>query len=82
MDPGARASPLFWTKSSSRISDNFQSEMLSNLQGQEASIRAPARGVRLGRPRKLTPHQRDEALQRLAAGETYNVDPTTIGRLQ
>ena len=56
--------------------------MLSNLQGQEASIRAPARGVRLGRPRKLTPHQREEALQRLAAGETYNVGPTTIGRLQ
>ena len=44
-------------------------------------------GVRFGRPRKLTPHQRDEALRRLAAGETqanvartYNVDPTTIGR--
>ena len=44
-------------------------------------------GVRFGRPRKLTPHQREEALRRLAAGETqadvartYNVDPTTIGR--
>jgi Helix-turn-helix domain len=46
------------------------------------------RGVRFGRPRKLTPHQRAEALVRLAAGETqadvartYAVDPTTIGRL-
>jgi hypothetical protein len=41
------------------------------------------------RPRKLTPHQRDETLHRLAHGETqanvartYNVNPTTIGRLQ
>jgi hypothetical protein len=46
-------------------------------------------GVRFGRPRKLTSHQRQEALARLAAGETqadvartYAVDPTTIGRLQ
>jgi Helix-turn-helix domain len=44
--------------------------------------------VRFGRPRKLTPHQRQEALQSLADGETqadvartYNVDATTIGRL-
>jgi len=43
---------------------------------------------RFGRPRKMTPHQRQEAFQRLAAGETqadvartYNVDATTIGRL-
>ena len=50
--------------------------------------RANARGVRFGRPRKLDPHQRQEALQRLANGETlvdvartYAVDPTTIGRL-
>jgi Sugar (and other) transporter len=47
-----------------------------------------SRGVRFGRPRKMTPHQRQEAMQRLAAGETqadvartYNVDATTIGRL-
>src|SRR5205823_5110714 len=46
------------------------------------------RGVKCGRPRKMTPHQREEALQRLAAGETmadvartYAVDATTIGRL-
>jgi DNA invertase Pin-like site-specific DNA recombinase len=50
--------------------------------------RAQARGVRFGRPRKLTIHQRREALDRLAAGETqadvartFGVDPTTIGRL-
>ena len=49
---------------------------------------ARARGVHLGRPRKLKPHQREEALTRLQNGEslvsvarTYNVDPTTIGRL-
>src|ERR1700734_2355858 len=51
--------------------------------------RAQARGVRFGRPRKLDQHQRQEAVQRLANGETlvdvartYGVDPTTIGRLQ
>jgi DNA invertase Pin-like site-specific DNA recombinase len=55
----------------------------------EGRKRAKDRGVRFGRPRKLTPHQRQEALARLAAGETqadvartYAVDPTTIGRLQ
>jgi DNA invertase Pin-like site-specific DNA recombinase len=50
--------------------------------------RAVARGVRFGRPHKLTAHQRQEALARLANGETqadiarsYAVNPTTIGRL-
>ena len=50
----------------------------------EGRKRAKDRGVRFGRPRKMTPHQRQEALQRLAAGETmadvartYNVDATT-----
>jgi DNA invertase Pin-like site-specific DNA recombinase len=49
---------------------------------------ARARGVHLGRPRKLKPHQREEALTRLQNGEslvsvarTFDVDPTTIGRL-
>ena len=48
--------------------------------------RAKARGVRFGRPAKLSQHQRTEALERLAKGETlvdvartYGVDPTTIG---
>ena len=47
------------------------------------------RGVKFGRPRKLTAHQRQEAFARLAVGETqadvartYAVDPTTIGRIQ
>ena len=51
--------------------------------------RAKARGVKFGRPPKLTAHQRREAIERLANGETqadiarsYAVDPTTIGRLQ
>ncbi len=55
----------------------------------EGRKRAKASGVPFGRPRKLTPHQRQEAIQRLAKGETlvdvartYAVDPTTIGRLQ
>ena len=54
----------------------------------EGRRRAQVRGVKFGRPRKLNPHQRREAIQRLDAGETqadvartYNVDPTTIGRL-
>src|SRR5215469_5728987 len=44
--------------------------------------------TRFGRPRKMTPHQRQEALQRLAAGETqadvartYAFDAATISRL-
>jgi DNA invertase Pin-like site-specific DNA recombinase len=47
--------------------------------------RAKDRGVRFGRPRKLDQHQRQEAIQRLANGETltdvartYGVDPTTL----
>jgi DNA invertase Pin-like site-specific DNA recombinase len=54
----------------------------------EGRVRAKARGVRFGRPSKLTPHQRQEARARLEAGETqadiarsYAVDATTIGRL-
>jgi DNA invertase Pin-like site-specific DNA recombinase len=51
--------------------------------------RAMARGVKFGRPPSLTAHQRQEALARLAAGETqtdiarsFNVSHVTIGRLQ
>jgi DNA invertase Pin-like site-specific DNA recombinase len=51
--------------------------------------RAKDRGVRFGRPPKLTKHQRREALERLRNGDrledvarSYNVDPTTIGRLR
>ena len=66
----------------------FERELIKCRTG-EGRKRAKERGVRFGRPRKLTPHQRREALHRLAAGETqadiartYAVDPTTIGRLQ
>ena len=54
----------------------------------EGRKRAKERGVRFGRPRKMTPHQRQEALQRLIAGETqadvartYAVDAATISLL-
>jgi DNA invertase Pin-like site-specific DNA recombinase len=66
----------------------FERELIRARTG-EGRKRAQARGVKFGRPPKLTPHQRQEALQRLAAGETqadiarsYAVDPTTIGRLE
>jgi DNA invertase Pin-like site-specific DNA recombinase len=66
----------------------FERELIRARTG-EGRKRAQARGVKFGRPSKLTPHQRREALGRLAAGETqadiartYDVDPTTIGRLQ
>jgi DNA invertase Pin-like site-specific DNA recombinase len=54
-------------------------------EGQKA---AKARGVHLGRPSKLNHNQKQEALARLQNGEslvsvarTFDVDPTTIGRL-
>jgi DNA invertase Pin-like site-specific DNA recombinase len=54
----------------------------------EGRKRAKERGVRFGRPRKMTSHQRQEAIRRLAAGETqadvartYGVDAATICRL-
>ena len=66
----------------------FERELIRARTG-EGRKRAQARGVRFGRPSKLTPHQRTEALARLAAGETqadiarlFAVDPTTIGRLR
>ena len=66
----------------------FERELIMARTG-EGGKRAQERGVRFGRPRKLTPHQRQEALASLQAGETqadiarsYAVDATTIGRLQ
>ena len=48
-----------------------------------------ARGKRMGRPPKLTPHQRREALRRRERGETlaeigrsYNVSGETISRFR
>jgi DNA invertase Pin-like site-specific DNA recombinase len=50
--------------------------------------RAHARGVRFGRPLKLTGHQRQEVAQRLAEGavqadlaRSYGVSQATISRL-
>src|SRR6266545_1613821 len=54
----------------------------------DGRARAKARGVKFGRPTALTPHQRQEALQRLAKGEgqadvarSFNVSQATISRL-
>jgi len=50
--------------------------------------RAKAQGVRFGRPPSLTPHQRREAMERLAQGavqaelaRSYGVSEATISRL-
>ena len=50
---------------------------------------ARAKGVRMGRKPKLTPHQQRETQKRIAEGETqhsvarsYNVSPATISRLE
>jgi DNA invertase Pin-like site-specific DNA recombinase len=55
----------------------------------EGRERAKARGVRFGRPQKLSPHQRREAIARLRAGKTvmeiartFGVDRATVYRLQ
>jgi len=71
-----------------QVAEGFERELIRARTG-DGRKRARERGVRFGRPRKLTPHQRQEALARLEAGETqadvartYNVDATTIGRLQ
>jgi DNA invertase Pin-like site-specific DNA recombinase len=65
----------------------FERELIRARTG-EGRKRAQERGVRFGRPRKLTPHQRQEALERMRQGETqadiartFNVDPATICRL-
>lgn len=53
----------------------------------EGRARAKARGVKMGRKPKLTPHQQAEAIKRRNKGETlmeiarsYNVSHTTISR--
>ena len=54
----------------------------------EGRTRATAKGVKFGRPPILTPHQRQEAAQRLSEGEaqadiarSFNVSQATISRL-
>ena len=65
----------------------FERELIKTRTG-EGRARAKADGVHMGRPPKLTPHQRREAIARRDAGEaltdiarTYGVSHTTIGRL-
>jgi DNA invertase Pin-like site-specific DNA recombinase len=66
----------------------FERELIKARTG-EGRERAKAKGVRFGRPLKLSPHQRREALERLNAGDsvvdvanTYGVDRATLYRLQ
>ena len=54
----------------------------------EGRARAKAKGVKFGRPPSLSPHQRKEAMQRLAEGavqadlaRSYGVSQATISRL-
>ena len=55
----------------------------------EGRVRAGARGQKMGRPPKLTPHQQREAIKRREQGEeslteigqSYNVSAATISRL-
>jgi DNA invertase Pin-like site-specific DNA recombinase len=65
----------------------FERELIRARTG-EGQARAKAAGVHMGRPFKLTPHQRREALARRKAGETlmdiartYGVSHSTIFRL-
>jgi DNA invertase Pin-like site-specific DNA recombinase len=65
----------------------FERDLIRARTG-EGRARALARGQRMGRPPKLTPHQQKEAIKRREQGETlaeigrsYNVSPATISRL-
>lgn len=65
----------------------FERELIRARTG-EGRARAIERGVKMGRKPKLTAHQRQEALQRMNAGETtraiartYNISHSTISRL-
>ncbi|PPQ30952.1 resolvase [Rhodoblastus sphagnicola] len=67
----------------------FERELIRARTG-EGRERAQARGVHMGRPRKLTRHQRAEALAALAEGTAtqadlarrFNVDRSTVSRLR
>jgi DNA invertase Pin-like site-specific DNA recombinase len=66
----------------------FERELIRTRTG-EGRTRAKARGVHMGRPPKLTTHQKREALNALANGSTsqadlarrFNVSQATISRL-
>src|SRR5271169_378530 len=66
----------------------FERDLIRARTG-EGRERAKARGVKMGRKPKLTPHQQVEAIKRREAGEpireiarTYNVHNSTISRLK
>ena len=67
----------------------FERELIRTRTG-EGRARAKAAGKKLGRSFKLTPHQREEALDRRDKGEesmtaiarSYNVSHSTISRLR
>ncbi len=66
----------------------FERELIKSRTG-EGRARAKAAGKHMGRPRKLTPHQRQEALERRERGDTlmeiaatYGVAHSTILRLK
>lgn len=65
----------------------FERDLIRARTG-EGRARAVARGVKMGRKPKMTPHQRKEALKRRDAGEpmrdiakSFNVSHSTISRL-
>ena len=66
----------------------FERDLIRARTG-EGRARAKARGRSLGRPHKLTPHQRREAIRRRESGteslaeigRTYDVSAATISRL-
>jgi DNA invertase Pin-like site-specific DNA recombinase len=65
----------------------FERDLIRARTG-EGRARAVARGQKMGRPFKLTDHQKREAIKRRDQGETladiarsYNVSPATISRL-
>ena len=66
----------------------FEKDLIRTRTG-EGRARAMARGVKMGRPPKLTPHQQREAIKRRDRGEeslteigrSYNVSAATISRL-
>ena len=65
----------------------FERELIRARTG-EGRKRAKASGVKFGRPAALSPHQRQEAMQRLTQGEvqadvarTFSVSQATISRL-
>jgi DNA invertase Pin-like site-specific DNA recombinase len=66
----------------------FERDLIRTRTG-EGRARAVARGQRMGRPPKLTPHQQKEAIKRrdqggeslTEMGRSYNVSAATISRL-